>query len=89
MLLVSEEHQVLAFEDEECFCRVPMTMERRAEARGLVLGLHHGQVARRLIAVCEHDGLKVAQIQQATVVRKNDESRVHVPEFAGDGAWQQ
>ncbi len=81
MLLVVEEHQILALENEERLGRVPMTMERRAEPRRLILGLQHGQVARRLVAVCEHDGLEVAQVQQSALVRKNDESSVHVPEL--------
>ena len=44
MLLILEEHQVLALEDEERLRRVTMTMERRAEARGLVLGLQHREL---------------------------------------------
>ena len=81
MLFVVEEHQVLALEDEEGLGRVTMAMKRRAEARRLILSLQHGQVARRVAAGCEHDGLEVAQVQEAALARKNDESSVHVPEL--------
>jgi hypothetical protein len=81
MLFVVQAHQVLALEDEEPLRRVTMAMKRRAEARRLILSLQHGQVARRLVAGSEHDGLEVAQVQEAALTRKNDECLVHVPEL--------
>lgn len=89
MLLAVEEHQILTLEDEERFGRVTMTMERRAETRRLILGLQHDQGTGSLIAVCEHDGLEVAQIQQAALVRQNDESSAQCPRVARVGACQQ
>lgn len=80
-LLVVEDHQVLALEDEERFGRVAMTMERRAETRRFVLGLQHRQVAGRVAAVRQDDGLEGAQVKQASLIRKNDESSVHAPQL--------
>jgi hypothetical protein len=60
-------------------------MERRAETRRLILGQQHGQGDRRLIGVCDHDGLDVAQIQQTALVRKDDESSVLDPECLVSG----
>jgi hypothetical protein len=59
MLFVIDEHQVLAFKDEERFRRVTMTMERWPEARGLTLGLQHRELARRLVTGGENNSLKV------------------------------
>ncbi len=59
MLFVIDEHQVLAFKDEERFRRVTMTMKRWPETRGFTLGLQHRELARRLVTGGENNSLEV------------------------------